>query len=70
MQTTDVLAPNISFTGQEWTTSVPIDFRKSRSNSLMRHWSERVGSVATMVSEKARGLTQEELADFYGLLEA
>ena len=71
MQATDVLAPNIPFTGQEWSdsTSSLIDFRKSRPHSkLIDYWSERIESIASTVSEKADQLTREESDNFGKLL--
>ena len=70
MQATDVLAPDISFTGQEWSdsTSSLIDSRKSQPDSLIEYWLGQVESIATTVSEKVDQLTREESDNFRKLL--
>jgi len=71
MQATEVLAGNSSFAGEEWsdTTSFRIDFGKSRPHSFIEHWSDRIESIATTVSEKTDQLTREESDNFGQLLE-
>ena len=71
MQATDVLAGNISLAGQEWndTPSFRIDFRKSPPHSLIEHWSVKIESIVTTVSEKADQLTREETVNFGDMLE-